>query len=195
MKRALIIPGWEQDCREARYASVAAAFEEAGFEARSYDPTWGARKMAVWTDELLAQLPDSAEVTLLGFSLGAMIALMAAARVEVKNLILCSPSGYFYEYAPLLTPEDTEWARANVPEFTELSAVDAMRAARVENGFVLAGEKELALWPEFQQWVDDLSTAKGWPVTVVPGAEHEIGDAEYQKQILGLIRSLSDTTR
>jgi pimeloyl-ACP methyl ester carboxylesterase len=147
--------------------------------------------MAVWTDELLAQLPDGAEVTLLGFSMGAMIALMAAARVEVKNLILSSPSGYFREYAPLLTPEDADWARTNVPEFTELSAVDAMRAARVENGFVLAGEKELALWPEFRQWVDDLSAAKGWPVTVVPGAEHEIGDTEYQKMVGQVVNSLS----
>lgn len=84
MKLALIIPGWEQDCREARYASIARAFEEAGFEARSYNPTWGAGKMAVWTDELLAQLPAGAEVTLLGFSMGAMIALMAAARKGCK---------------------------------------------------------------------------------------------------------------
>jgi pimeloyl-ACP methyl ester carboxylesterase len=40
--------------------------------------------MAVWTDELLAQLPAGAEVTLLGFSMGAMIALMAAARKGCK---------------------------------------------------------------------------------------------------------------
>jgi hypothetical protein len=54
--------------------------------------------------DFIATFPeDNQLLAFLGFSLGAMIALIATTRIAVDNLILCSPSGYFAEYDIALT--------------------------------------------------------------------------------------------
>ena len=176
MKSAILLPGWEQDPNEKRYTALLDSFREAGFDARAHNPDWTKRNTQEWVDDLLKGLPaNTDQLTLLGFSMGALIALLATTHIKVENLILCSASGYFGEYIPLLTQDDMKWAKENVSNFEALSATDTLARAQVEHGYIFAGDQELQEWADFRKWIDDLKTQTGWKLSVISETGHEIG--------------------
>ena len=191
MKIAVIIPGWEHNPDEIRYTNIINLFQESGFVARSYNPDWSTHDPKDWVDGLVNSLKkNDGPITLLGFSMGAMTALLASSEIAVDTLILCSPSGYFKEYAQLLTPNDLAWGRENIIGFEQLSAVNSIKHAQVKKGHLLAGSSELDDWGDFKQWMGDLQLQTNWQLDIVPDTAHAIEAPNYQQALATLIHKL-----
>jgi pimeloyl-ACP methyl ester carboxylesterase len=195
MKTAIILTG-NHDVTDERYQGIVSAFADAGWDkAILYEPDWQRYTVKELVDDFLGFVPeDSQPLTLVGFSLGAMIALIASDTLDVDNLALCSPSGYFKEYAPLLTSDDLDYARKDLSDFESYSATEVINKSKAKDGCIIAGENELAEWPDFKKWVDDLKLQTGWDYTELPGVGHEIEAPAYQEAIKGLVVNLGQNT-
>lgn len=191
MRTSIIISG-NHEFTNARYKSIGTYFEDADFRVKFHTPDFGLNTIEKLVEEFLENVSpdDKQELTLLGFSMGAMITLVASSKIAVENLILCSPSGYFREYAPLLADDDMAWAKEHLSDFRQWSAKETIKQAKVGHGYIAAGEKELAEWVDFGQWTNDLHEQTGWPLTIVPGTGHEIEAPQYQAAIKTIVQAL-----
>jgi len=191
MKTAIILPGWREE-PTTHYNAIAKSFTDNGWEqVLIHQLDWEHSSMEQLTDDFLAAVPaDSTPLTLLGFSLGAMTALIASSKLDVEHLLLCSPSGYFQEYTPLFTAEDLSWTAKHLGDYERYSAQEVIKRAKVAHGYVLAGEKELAQWPDFRQWIGDLKRQTNWQYYEIPGVGHDIEHTLYQAKIHETIRSI-----
>jgi len=190
MKTAIVLAGRHEVTKD-RYQPIVKEFQENGWDnVIFYEPKWRTASVEQLVSDFIASLPEDNEpLTLFGFSLGAMIALITAGRVTVENLILCSPSGYFAEYDIALTEDDRAWANENLRDFRNFSATNTISNAKVTRGVILAGQTELMQWPDFKQWVDDLKSYTGWQYIELPETGHEIEAPAYQKAIRKVIRT------
>lgn len=103
MKTVLLVPGFTEKLDSRDYASVLKAIEEEGYEAEFYQVKW--RREATihdWVDELCVYLEsyDMSETIVAAFSVGAVIALCAAAKKRPSQLWLVSLPPHFAEDEP-----------------------------------------------------------------------------------------------
>ena len=191
MKTAIVLAG-RHDITDKMYKPILNEFKAQGWEkVIFYEPDWSVKSVQKLVSDFLEKIPDHTQpLTLMGFSLGAMIALIASGKLSVKNLILCSPSGYFLEYDRILTNEDKVWANTELADFREFSAVQVIRKARVGRSVILAGENELQEWPDFKQWIEDLKRLTDWRYVQIPNVGHKIEDSGYQTEIRKIIHQL-----
>ncbi len=194
MKTAIVLTG-RHDITDDMYLPIIKELKAQGWErVIFYEPDWSVRSVRRLVSDFMEKVPDDAQpLTLLGFSLGAMIALIASGKLDVENLILCSPSGYFSEYDKILTDEDRTWAEKELTDFRSFSAAQTIHNARVMRGILLAGEDELKAWPDFRQWINDLKQQTGWRYIKIPNTGHEIGAPTYQAQIQNIINRLASS--
>ncbi len=191
MKTAIIIPGWQEETSK-HHEEIAQLFHERGYEqVVIHTPNWKKASMKYFVSDFLNTISSDGDAhTLFGFSMGAMIALVVSCTVQVDNLILCSPSGYFKEYMSLFSEEDFAWTAKNLPDFSAYSSADILDSLRVNNGYIIAGEKELAEWPDFRQWITDLREKTSWQYSEVTTVGHDIAHVDYMRQIAQVIRSI-----
>jgi hypothetical protein len=191
MKTAIILVG-RHEVTNKRYQGLVAMFLESGWErVLLYEPDWRQVTIKKLVTDFLQFVPENSQpLTLLGFSLGAMIAFVASAGLKIDNLILCSPSGYFKEYANLLSTDDLAWARGHLKDFENYSATELVSKSQVKNGHIIAGQIELEEWSDFEQWVTDLRAKSGWTFSELPNVGHEIESPNYQDAIKALINKL-----
>lgn len=192
MKTAIVLAG-QHEITEDQYQPIVNEFQENGWErVIFYEPNWETSNVESLVSNFIATLPeDNQPLTLLGFSLGAMIALIATTRIAVDNLILCSPSGYFAEYDAALTQDDRAWANENLNDFRNFSATNTITNAKVSLGVIIAGQTELEQWPDFRQWVNDLKSQTDWRFIELPGTGHEIEALVYQDSIKKIIHTIA----
>jgi len=192
LKQAIIAPGWPDTGQEPKYLALEDAFIMQGYSVTILKLAWDKNLMSVWVEQLTKAIDSDADsLTLLGFSMGAMASLIVSTQVRVSTAIICSSAGYFNEYKPLLTNDDLEWARKNMADFGQFTISKLFSGLKVENGYIFAGDQELAEWPDFKQWMEDLKDSTRWSFNVLPATGHDIGASEYQKQLLSLIHSFS----
>lgn len=102
-KIAYIIPGYKQSYkRQKGYNKIAEFFEEKGIKPIHIELDWSAVKSGQYksySDQFLKKCKkvNGAKVYILGFSFGAVVAFLTAAKIKPDVLILCSLSPYFRE--------------------------------------------------------------------------------------------------
>lgn len=102
-KIVFLIPGFRQKISQKGYMNLRKRLQKDGFLVVPIAISWGGSTIADNTEfflkkyaEKLAKLSiSSKDVYLLGFSYGALIAFLAATKISVKGLILCSLSPFF----------------------------------------------------------------------------------------------------
>lgn len=191
MKTAIVLAGCHEPTDE-RYKKIVEVFQASGWEkVIFYVPDWNRRTITKLVSDFVESLPGNSQpLTLLGFSMGGLIALEVASSVAVDNLILCSPSGYFKEYESLLTPDDQAWAQEHASDFRQHSAKQAIAEANAKHGYIIAGGKEIKEWSDFKQWIADLTHQTGWNYTELPNTGHEIEAPVYQEAVKTVVRGL-----
>lgn len=192
MKTIIISPGWNQSSNDTSYDFIAKAYEGKGYQAMRYSPQWNGRTMTDWVDGLIEMI-DKAEgdVALWGFSLGAMASLTASTHRRITSLVLCSPSGYFKEYLPLIDSKYlSQWNDRQLSVFESLSFVDIADKVRVADSYVLAGELELEEWPAFRKVVDDLKATGKFKVSIIKEAHHDFSAPNYRLAISEAVGNL-----
>lgn len=127
-----------------------------------------------------------------GFSLGAMIAFLAATRVEVGGLILCSLSPYFKEDLENLKRENgSALKKRRYRDYSKLDCATLAKRIRARQIFMFYGKKEArSLINRVQNAFDGMIAFDKYLIPV-QNTGHNIADARYLEtihQLIGLLR-------
>lgn len=108
MKTIYIIPGYGFDCNAQEYKKIAEIFKIRGFNVVPVKIFWKYHTMSDYVKQFKKQFDsekEHGEIYLLGFSFGAMVAVISAAKfAKPKALFLCSVSPYFSEDLEKIKP-------------------------------------------------------------------------------------------
>jgi len=191
-KVAYIIPGYEQSHLKQRGYNKVAKF----FAARNITPVhveidWHGQQPATfqnYVDQFLAQYQKekNTEVYILGFSYGALIALLSVSKLKPQAIILCSLSPYFTEDLAHFPEELLTWWRTNFVDsdysFTKLAPRVKARTYLVVGDAEHPGTIARAKAAKKVIVESKLSIAKG--------AKHNISQKEYLETLEKLIAKL-----
>lgn len=92
MKHILyIISGWDESTSQEEYQELKSHFTHKGFVVIEVSITWKRRVMSQYVDEFLSQCSHSSEdrVSVLGFSLGAMISFISSQTISYTTMYVC----------------------------------------------------------------------------------------------------------
>lgn len=177
---AYIIPGFGESRKTRGYDRIDGLFRTKGIRPVHVKIDWHARAPRSFKDYIHQfrkqyKRPAHANVYVLGFSYGAVTALLAEPATHPDVLILCSLSPYFKEDLAKLKPRWLAWWRKNFKDsdhsFGEIAPKIKART------FLIAGDKE---GPELERRVRSARrTIKRSSLTIARGAKHSIGQKEY----------------
>ncbi|EKE29132.1 MAG: hypothetical protein ACD_2C00221G0014 [uncultured bacterium (gcode 4)] len=123
MKVAYIIPWFKSNCREMWFQVVWDFFESKWIMPVFVDIKWKRQTISQYLDQFNRQIlnPED-EIYILWFSYWAIIALLSASKLNVRELFLCSLSPFFNEDYKYLKKWwlNSNWKRRN-EEFEKLS--------------------------------------------------------------------------
>lgn len=188
MKRIFIIPGFKHKSTQKDYLDVVDIFRKKGFEPKIVEVKWNNRTFSQWLNEFLMFYEEhkSDEITLLGFSYGAMIALVAATKIKPTNLILCSLSPYFSEDIPKLKKY---WLQSigkkRVNDFSKLNFKEIAQQIKCKT-HLLIGEKESKKYSGLELRVSEANRLIKSELIRIKNADHNIGQEEYLEAIKSL---------
>lgn len=103
--KAYFIPGWGEILTDRNYQAVLDVYKEAGYEPEFINIDWNYKLIDDWVEEVKGKISkkDLESSLLSGFSFGAMISLVLAAKyARPQKLLLFSLSPYFAEDIPKL---------------------------------------------------------------------------------------------
>lgn len=192
MKTVIISPGWNQSSKGARYDFVSDAYIANGYKVIRYDPQSGDSTVIDWANGLKEIIDTTeGEVALWGFSIGSMASLIVSSERPVSSLLLCSPSGFFKEYLPLIDDKYLKnWNHSQMDAFESLSFIQTVEKLQSKESYVFAGELELEEWPSFRKVVDDLRNTDKFSVKVIDETHHDFSAPHYRQAICDAINNL-----
>lgn len=120
------------------------------------------------------------EIFLLGFSYGALIALLAATKISVQGLILCSLSPFFKEDLPKKLPKNVSFLQEKrYSAFAKLKITKIAKKIKAKNVMMLYGEKESVKLIERTKSAFHCVKTKNKYLFSVSNTEHNIADTKY----------------
>jgi pimeloyl-ACP methyl ester carboxylesterase len=180
-KIVYIIPGYgESHTRQKGYDRVGRFFKERGIAPIYIEIPWHIKKphqFEYWTAQFLKKYkkPKGVKVYMLGFSFGAVIALLAEPKAKPNTLILCSLSPYFIEDHPKLPKSWLEWYRKNM-KGSDYHFGDLTFPVRART-LLLMGDKEPLVVGRRMRAARRM--IKKSSLFIAKGATHAIGQKEY----------------
>ena len=191
-KVAYIIPGYcESYLKQRGYNKIAKFFEEQGIEPIHIEIDWkksNPERFSDYTKQFidLYKKPKRGKVYVLGFSYGATVAFLTAAKLKPDALILCSLSPYFEEDLEDLKASWVKWFRKN---FTESDYSFTKLAPKVKSRtYLIVGDKEdRACLVRAKGARKDIADSS---LSIAKGAEHKIGQKEYLATVEKVISRL-----
>ncbi len=110
-KTLIIIPGFGHNASNPEYRAVAKIAKKKGYIPVFVPVTWQYRGISRWLKETETRVKTKmgANTVILGFSFGAMLAVLLAQRYHCKKLILCSLSPYFKEDLRFIPNNARQW--------------------------------------------------------------------------------------
>lgn len=199
MRRVLyLVPGAGESAAGSRYAGIRQAFARAGFVVVPVRIRWG-KIAGGWRHEYAravehAVLRERHEAVLLGFSWGAIAALVAARRIKPSALILCSLSPWFAEdrfFVQQFLAERglTRWYTQEMD--MDLCALSFAPLACLIHArtFLLYGAKEdqVVVWRSYAA----AAAIRHSRLIAVPGAGHAIMHSAYVRELGKIAASFS----
>jgi esterase/lipase len=191
MKKAVyIIPGFGENTNQTSYQKIIKFFKARNFHAIPVKISWKHRTMSDYVEECLkqVQINKKEDISLLGFSFGAMIAFIASPKIKPKMLILCSLSPYFKEDIKFLKKS---WKRneskkrlKNMKNFSFESI-----AKKIKSGTLLiAGSKEHKI--VLKRIENAHRKIKNSDLIIIQNARHNISQKEYLDSLQKIISKL-----
>lgn len=181
MLNLYIIPGFRESTDEKPYQKIAKVAQNKGYRVIFHNPQWTRRTIKDWLDELdgVIKKHGANDSMILGFSMGAYIAVLSAQRNSFTKLILCSLSPYFKEdlaKLPLLAHQTL--GKRRVDAYAKFTVPRNIQTPVV---FVV-GNQDL---PILINRVKDL--CKHWlgdkKIVVLAGVTHDINNQKYLEAI------------
>src|SRR5258705_10826410 len=143
-KVVFIVPGYRHSPTSKAYLAIAQQFRTAGYEPIVVAIPWKKATISENTEYFLKTYNKikTKKKYILGFSFGAMIALIASTKVEVDGLMLCSLSPYFREDVAKETLPLSPIQADRRQDFLNLHAETLAKQIRAEKVLFLYGSKE-----------------------------------------------------
>lgn len=189
-KVAYIIPGALESTRKKPYKEIAVFFESKGIKPIPVNIRW---KHTTLSDNL-AQFMNKYKTGgkertyLLGFSIGAVIALIASTKIRTKTVVLCSLSPVFKEDLPHLK---SRWKRLigkrRLNDLKNYSFNKIAKGVKCRT-ILVAGAKEYA---ELLRRVKAARRKiKNSNLILIKGAHHDISQIEYLETLRKVISKI-----
>ncbi|HLD97814.1 MAG TPA: hypothetical protein VI815_00650 [Candidatus Nanoarchaeia archaeon] len=142
MKILYIIPGFGHSKSNKNYLKISHLFPNT--KSIVININWKNKVFSDYINDTRKQFihKKSDEVYLLGFSFGAIIALMLASKVKPKKLFLCSISPYFSEDIPKMKNSWKSWFGKKRIEDIKKYNFNKITKQIKSNTIILAGDKE-----------------------------------------------------
>jgi pimeloyl-ACP methyl ester carboxylesterase len=187
----VIIPGATEHTGQKPYDLFKEELEEAGWQVVTCDIDWdyGNKTLTQWMDEartVMNSLGDCPIDMVLGFSMGALMAMQLSLQFKINTIIAASPSPYLAEdlrYMPeCVSSAKQDEEMAAFCKYTRSSLVNSS-AQRVH---IVYGEED---WPPLIPSAMQVKKILGEKATidVLPDAPHRISSLRYYPAILQLI--------
>ncbi len=105
IKKLLLIPGFGDSTSDEPYQKIIKRYQKQ-YRVISYNPQWSYRTATDWLEglDVVLKSVDARQTTIIAFSLGAYLALLASEKCNFKKVILCSISPLYKEQLHLLPP-------------------------------------------------------------------------------------------
>ncbi|MGE5042015.1 MAG: hypothetical protein ACM3IJ_03870 [Candidatus Levyibacteriota bacterium] len=184
-KAIFIIPGYRQRPTQKAYRQLAQILKAEGYHPILVSIPWANTTISQNAEFFLKKLSRSkaTEKYILGFSYGAMIALVASTRVKTDGLILCSLSPYFSEDLTTKKTPKTKLMQKRYEDFTKMQCSELSSKVKTNKVLLLYGQEEAAvLVNRVKTAFGQVKTKKKYLIKVA-GAEHEIGNKNYLSTI------------
>lgn len=177
-----IIPGFKEKISDKQYVALRRMFLAKGFDVKMVPIVWNRKVMTDYIAQFCVFFEKNRRKknTVLGFSWGAMIALITAKDVKPDRLILCSLSPYFAEDLSKI-PE--RWRRfighRRAADFARYSMKNVVKGVSVRTK-VFIGEAESV---HCRRRCNAAAKVFGTSVIVIDGVKHDIGDKRYREAL------------
>lgn len=183
-----IIPGFTHTGNEPGYKKTAALFRKKGYTPIIFHPAWKRKTVTDVAVDFLNFYEQKkhahTKFSLLGFSFGAIIALITAGKIHPEKLFLCSLSPYFSEDLPNIPGWWKKFiGKRRVDDFSALSC-KRLCALISSKTHIFVGEIEITRYPQLLiRAAHPHTLIKLSELTVIPKAKHDIGQKEYLQAI------------
>ncbi len=181
-KTVFIVAGFKHSPSEPQYTWMKQYFAARGFLVKAPDVHWNNRTLTDWVQSFSEyyQANKTAENHVIGFSYGAMIAMVSAVDLQPDRLYLCSLSPYFSEDLDVLKPSWVKMiGKRRMNDFGRHSAAK-ISAKITSKTTVFYGSAEGVTYPQLkvrcQEVARSISKAN---IAVALGAPHQIDFASY----------------
>lgn len=184
MKKLFVIPGFTHRASDKTYQWLKCDLK-GRFEVIIVPIDWNYKVMSDYIAQFSKEYENrkGRKNYVLGFSFGAMIALLSAKTLKPDKLFLCSLSPYFCEDLGVMK---SSWKRfigkRRVEDFKTHKANNATKGLRVPTQ-VFIGEVESLKFPRLRYRCQETAKRVNSELVVVPDAPHDITHPNYQKAI------------
>lgn len=189
-KTIFLIPGFKTQMNEVRYQWLVLYLQSKKYTVHAVPITWKNKTISQNAEEFLNYF-ESKKVKnsyILGFSYGAVIALVTANITDPKKLILCSLSPDFKEDSKAMP----DWIRRYIGtrRYADTSTRSAAMLAKslTAKTLILYGEREGMNYPQLKKRCEETAKlAENSKLIVVKDAPHDISFTAYQQAIKKVI--------
>jgi hypothetical protein len=186
MKKIFIIPGFKQKASDTMFTWLRMFLGKQSFDVVMVPITWDRRIMREYVSEFerFYESHKSSHNSILGFSYGAVIALISAQKLDAKNLYLCSLSADFKEDLPFMKKWIKNYlGKRRVSEIETRSGREYARSLTVPT-IIFYGEVEGKTFPQLRVRCEETANnAKHAELVKIKGAPHDISHPEYKMAI------------
>ena len=176
-KTAYIIPGYKENGSEDHYVKLVDVFKRRNIKAVVIKIHWKHRTFSSYVSDVLAEISDAAgKSILLGFSFGAIVALLIAPLLSLEKLYLCSLSPFFKEDITANKVLLKSLGKRRAREMQEISFVDQTRQITCSTNLIVGSEEDPAV---IQRTCNAAKLIELSQLSIVDGARHCLCDAAY----------------
>jgi len=185
-KTIFLIPGFKTQIADAQYRWLVSYLQSKSYIVKAVPVTWNYKTVTENAEEFLEFYfkNKSAENLILGFSFGAVIALLTANKTISKEIILCSLSPDFVEDIDVMP----EWLKNYLGKrrLLDIKTRSALKLAEsIDTKLtILYGEKEGAEYPQLKnRSIETARLVTNAELIVVENAPHDISFPSYQSAL------------
>lgn len=183
-----IIPGFDQFTEARGYRAIAAKFKATGARVIIVTINWKYQTVTSYTRKLLKQIyhPEEKTICLFGFSMGAMVALLIARKLEINCLMLCSMSPYFRENLHKMNSDDQ--TSLGVRRLRDFERYTFRRIASQMSGRILIVVGDMESRGVIRMSAKAKREIKTAEIIHIRNGIHSLSQPEYAKKLEELIK-------
>lgn len=185
-KTFFLIPGFGMQISDNMYSWLVSFLEESNFKVIAVPVTWSRRTVSQNAADFLIyfNLHKTEENYILGFSYGAVIALLTAEQTKPNTLFLCSLSPDFVEDRATMPKDITKYIGKKRYLDTKTRSAHTLAKKLKVKTIIFYGEQEALKFPSLKKRAEEtVSMAKNVKLIVVSDAPHDISYPTYQTAI------------